>query len=115
MNARNEREELLRTVEMFETLSQEHISQIADALTKKTFNQGDHIVKQGDEGSEFYVVLSGQCRATIQTGSNTQTADVQEHRTYERGGLFGERALIHRTERAATVTAVGTVEVLCLK
>jgi len=115
MKARNEREKFLREVEMFETLSQEHIAQIADALEKKTFKPGVPIVTQGDEGSEFYVVLSGQCRATIATGSNTETADVQEHRTYERGGLFGERALIHRTERAATVTAVGTVEVLCLK
>jgi len=115
MLLRTQREEILRRVDMFETLSDEHISQIADALERKTFEPGENIIRQGEKGKEFYVVLSGECSATIMTGQDLQKADIQEHRRYHPGDLFGERALLHNTTRAATVTAVSRVEVLCLK
>jgi len=115
MLARTQREEILRRVAVFETLSQEHVAQIADALIKRTFEQGERIVKQGEEGKEFYVVLTGECVVTVATGSNSETADVQEYERYLPGDLFGERALLNKTQRAATVTATTRVEVLCLK
>jgi len=115
MLARNQREEILRRVDMFETLSDEHISQIADALERKTFEKGDQIIRQWETGKEFYVVLTGECVATVETGSDKSNLDVQEYLRYYPGDLFGEKALLHRTTRAATITALSQVEVLCLK
>eukprot|EP00408_Alexandrium_pacificum_P061029 CAMPEP_0171160960 /NCGR_PEP_ID=MMETSP0790-20130122/3825_1 /TAXON_ID=2925 /ORGANISM="Alexandrium catenella, Strain OF101" /LENGTH=802 /DNA_ID=CAMNT_0011625507 /DNA_START=112 /DNA_END=2521 /DNA_ORIENTATION=+ len=115
MMARTNREDILRKVEMFETLSDEHISQIADALEKKSFEPDEAIIKQGEPGKEFYVMLSGECKATVATGTDSQKIDVQEYRRYHAGDVFGERALLLKTTRAATITAVSHVEVLCLK
>lgn len=99
-NERNRRDECLRSVGMLETLNDEQIAQISDALVLKTYKPGEVIVRQGDVGSEFFVVLDGECIVTIK-----EYDDVQEHRRYKKGDLFGERALLARTERAATVTA----------
>ena len=117
MVTRNEQENILRQVDMLETLNDEHIAQIADALEKRTYKEGDEIIKQGEEGKEFFVVLKGECKATIETGSKQgkSKVDVQEHLRYHTGDLFGERAVLHRTKRAATITACTEVEVLCLK
>jgi len=114
MQARSRREELLRNVPMFETLSQEHISRIDDALEVKIFEPGEKIIQQNEEGNEFYVIQEGECRVTIETGSNTESLDVQEHKRCHPGDLFGELALLKQTTRAANVEAVSRTVALCL-
>ena len=32
---------------------------IADALQEVTFGDGDLVIKQGDEGEDFYIILEG--------------------------------------------------------
>jgi len=115
MSEGERRDECLRKVDMLETLGDEALTKIGNALEKRTFEAGEDIVKQGDEGHEFFIVLFGECAATVSTGGcSGLPTDVQEHRRYVAGDLFGERALIHKTKRAATVTAMTRVEVLSL-
>lgn len=114
MNSRERRENCLRQVPMLETLSDEQVACIADTLERRVYEKDDQIVTQGDEGNEFYVVLCGECVVTVETGSGA-TKDIQEHRRYNAGEMFGERALLQRTTRAATITARSRVEVLCLR
>lgn len=115
MHLREERETILRGVKLLETLNDEAISRLADVLEARTYLSEEQIIRQGSHGNEFFVVTSGICSATIATGNYWMgTQDIQEHRRYNVGDLFGERALLKRTVRAATVTAVTRVEVLCL-
>ncbi|CAE7359065.1 pkaR [Symbiodinium natans] len=53
-------------------------------LEKKCFEEGEVIVRQGESGSELYVVLKGTCVVTVETGSNDDQ------------GNPGVQALLHK-------------------
>lgn len=113
---RNHRTEVLRKVKLLETLQDDKITQLADALEKEVYEEGDVIIQQGATGKEFFVVESGECKATVRTGASDghDGADVQEHRRYGPGELFGEKALLQGTVRAASITATCRSELLKL-
>ena len=50
---------------MFETFDDELIAKIADIMEKRSYRPGETIVEQGDEGSDFFIVLKGECVASI--------------------------------------------------
>jgi len=64
------------------------------------FEEGNTIIKQGDEGDNFYVVQDGECCITV-----TQEGVPNNVAVVGKGGSFGELALIYGSPRAATVTA----------
>lgn len=37
---------------------------IADALQSSNFKKGDVIIKQGDPGDTFYIIVEGECVVT---------------------------------------------------
>ena len=66
-----------------------------------------HIVEQGDEGEHFYVIIRGSCEVMRRESERSKPVKVAEVST---GGFFGERALLSRERRAATVVAKGSVK-----
>ena len=81
---------------------------VADALEPIAFESGATIVRQGDQGDEFYIVVEG-------TAIVTQTMDKTEVKVaqLEKSDYFGEIALLLDRPRAATVTAQGALK--CVK
>lgn len=63
---------------------------------------GQVIVKQGDDGDYFYVIMNGRCMVTREQ-PNSKAVRLAE---LESGSCFGEEALISDTKRNATVTAM---------
>jgi CRP-like cAMP-binding protein len=63
---------------------------------------GQVIVKQGDDGDFFYVIMSGRCIVTREQ-PNSKAVRLAELDT---GSCFGEEALISDSKRNATVTAL---------
>lgn len=61
---------------------------------------GDVIIKQGDEGDFFYVLIAGRCMVTREI-PNQKPARLAE---LEPGACFGEEALISNDRRNATIT-----------
>jgi CRP-like cAMP-binding protein len=61
---------------------------------------GDIIIKQGDEGDYFYVLIAGRCMVTREI-PNQKPARLAE---LEAGACFGEEALISNDRRNATIT-----------
>jgi len=115
MKNRERRETCLCKSRYLDTLNAEQIARLADVLDINDFEAGEVIVRQGEPGDELYIVLTGECAATVETGGGADgEIDIQEHRRYREGDIFGERALLNRTTRAATVTALARSEVLCL-
>eukprot|EP00929_Paragymnodinium_shiwhaense_P030944 TRINITY_DN1743_c0_g1_i1.p1 TRINITY_DN1743_c0_g1~~TRINITY_DN1743_c0_g1_i1.p1 ORF type:complete len:766 (+),score=250.57 TRINITY_DN1743_c0_g1_i1:136-2433(+) len=89
-------EEFLKSVEILNGLPSADLGKIADVLQTKTYNKGDYIIQQGEDGSEFFMVQTGTCYAAVQG---------KRVKEYSSGSYFGELALIKKQARAADVVA----------
>lgn len=94
-----EKVQILSELDKWERLS------VADALESCEFTD-EVIIKQGDEGADFYIIVDGSCSVT-QTAEDGTVKDLPEITT---AGYFGEVALLTNQTRLATVSAVGTVK-----
>ena len=60
------------SVPLLSTLSDVELEELATALNTVRFAEGDHVIKQGDEGSTFYVVR-GRARERAGTRARRHT------------------------------------------
>lgn len=95
-------EAFLKSVSILKQIEPYELSQICDALKPKKFNAGDCIIQQNDEGDEFFIIEEGEAYATKVFKEGEEPQIVYE---YERGGYFGELALLKNEPRAASVIA----------
>ena len=72
---------------------------LCDSLKAVDYVAGDVVIKEGDEGEEFFLIESGTAEAT-QTAEDG--AQVSVCPTYSAGAFFGELALLSENRRAAT-------------
>ena len=70
-------------------------------MQKVQMSAGEVVVRQGDEGDYFYVVVSGRCAVTRGTPLNKEGVKLAE---LGMGETFGEEALVSGSARNATVT-----------
>ncbi|CAH1783692.1 unnamed protein product [Owenia fusiformis] len=113
-NAYNKRkmyENLLENVPMLNSINSYERMNIADALFPKTFKDGEQVIKQGDEAFCMYFVEEGECRVTVTQGEDTDEVEVTR---VQKGGYFGELALVTHKPRAASVYAVGGTKLAVL-
>ncbi|CBZ51945.1 putative CAMP-dependent protein kinase regulatory subunit [Neospora caninum Liverpool] len=95
-------EESLKEVRILEDMDPYERSKLSDALRTATYEDGDVIIKEGETGDTFYILLEGTAEAI----KNDKV--VME---YKKGGFFGELALLKDQPRAATVVAKSHVQV----
>lgn len=81
---------------LFAHLDDNERSDIFDAMFPVIHCAGEVIIKQGDEGDNFYIIDSGEVAVYVNNDLVTNISD---------GGSFGELALIYGQLRAATVKA----------
>jgi len=109
MKKRQLYEEFLGQIKILESLEFYERMNLADALITKTYEAGSVVIKQGDEADAFYIVEKGTCvvkvKDTAEGAVDENTAQEVEVSRIERGGFFGELALIHKKPRAASVLA----------
>jgi MFS family permease len=91
-----EQMELLREIPIFRPLPGGTLERLAADLRPVEMKAGTTIFRQGDPGDAFYVVESG----AVEVDAPGKPAIV-----LERGGFFGEIALLRDTARTATVSA----------
>jgi CRP-like cAMP-binding protein len=96
---------MLASVPLFSSLKKSQIRTMAITAKERTYRDGDTIVKEGDKGIGFYLILAGQAR--IEKGGK-QVA------TLGPGQYFGEMALLDEQPRTADVRAGGAVRCLVL-
>ncbi|AEJ60459.1 putative transcriptional regulator, Crp/Fnr family [Spirochaeta thermophila DSM 6578] len=68
------------------------------------FPAGRIIFKEGDPGDKMYIIQEGKVRISKQVGGKDHTLAI-----LEKGDFFGEMALVMRSPRTATATAVTDV------
>ncbi|XP_017012547.1 cAMP-dependent protein kinase type II regulatory subunit isoform X2 [Drosophila takahashii] len=88
--------ESVKNVLLFRSLEKEQMNQVLDAMFERKVQPGDYIIRQGDDGDNFYVIESGVYKVFIND---------KHINTYNHTGLFGELALLYNMPRAATVQA----------
>ena len=101
--ARNEYHEHLKSVPMFANLGRHELDVIAQATTELDLKAGRVLMKEGQSAHEMFIVVSGELEVTVE-GEHIATIGP--------GGFAGEMALLTRSQRHATVTAITEVDVL---
>jgi len=103
--------DFLKKVPLLENVEPYELMTIADALKMDIVEgQGVEIIKQGDQGDKFFIVMEGVCVAKKAFVEGQEPQTVMTHKV---GDYFGELALINNDKRAATVcTSAATTKVL---
>jgi CRP-like cAMP-binding protein len=100
-----ERADALARVSLFSHLGAEALGRLAAGSVVEHWPEGAAVVRQGEAGDRFYVVLDGQ--AIVESAGEV----VAELRP---GDQFGEIALLHDVPRRADVTAASSLTTLSL-
>lgn len=73
---------------------------VIDAVEEEKHYKGDTIIKQGESGTNFYLIEAGSCEVWLK---RQEGQDPQMVHHYSSGDSFGELALLYDAPRAATV------------
>ena len=91
----------LKQVPLFANLTQEHLQKVAAIATSKALKMGEHIFREGEIGTEMYIIGTGKVRISkMVPGVGEEALAI-----LEAGSYFGEMALIDDTPRSADATA----------
>ena len=85
----------------FHRIPPANIQAIFMRMQRVDYQVGDVVIKQGDEGDYFYVIVKGTCLVTRETPLSKEGIKLAE---LGMGDTFGEEALISDAKRNATVS-----------
>ncbi|XP_062526781.1 cAMP-dependent protein kinase R1 isoform X2 [Bombyx mori] len=103
-------DEFLSRVSILESLEKWERLTVADALEPVSFNDSETIVRQGEPGNDFYIIVEGTAVVLQQRGAGGEAVEVGRLGPSD---YFGEIALLLDRPRAATVRAHGPLK--CVK
>ncbi len=96
---------MIAKVSLFSNLSQKQLKSIAKSGTERGFDSGHVIIKEGEKGVGFYLILDGKVEVR-KKGKILSTLSA--------GEFFGEMGLIDDQPRSADVVAVSSTTTFCL-
>ncbi len=100
-------QQALARVPLFSGLPPRHLKRLAEAMQEARYMEGAAVVKVGDPGDSFFVILEGQARVVDASG--------EEINRLLPGDFFGEISLLDGGVRTATVTTETPMTMLELK
>ena len=92
----------LAAVPLFADLDKDELEAVAALGTDIEVEEGRELAKEGDVGSEAFLILSGSARCT---------RDGEEIATFGPGDFFGEMALLVHGHRTATIVTTAPTSV----
>jgi CRP-like cAMP-binding protein len=101
----NSKIDLIRRVPLFSSASKAQLAEIASIADEIDLPEGKVIIKEGDTGREFFVLIEGT--ADVERGGRKVAA-------IGPGDFVGEIALIAKTPRNATITTTSPVRTLVI-
>ena len=88
----------------FRNIDPKNLNEIVKFSQLQKFEKNEIIIRKGDPGASFYIVVSGKVDVLNETGITISTLS--------RGDVFGEMSLICEENVGATIQACATTEVL---
>uniref|UniRef100_UPI00398EB7E7 cGMP-dependent protein kinase 2 n=1 Tax=Pristiophorus japonicus TaxID=55135 RepID=UPI00398EB7E7 len=92
----------LRSVSLLKNLPEDKLAKIVDCLEVEYYDKGDYIIREGEEGSTFFILAKGKVKVTQSTDNHMEP---QLIKVLQRGDYFGEKALISDDVRSANIIA----------
>ena len=86
---------IMQKVPLFTDLSREEQLKILPNLIPAEYNDGDYVVRQGEEGDRFYILMKGQAVVT-------ETKLIKEENEEEGKGEGGHEEVEHEDSRGGT-------------
>jgi CRP/FNR family transcriptional regulator, cyclic AMP receptor protein len=100
---KNTKVELLQAVPLFASCSKTELERIASLADELDLADGATLIREGERGREFLVIVNGTVRVT---------KGGKKIRDLGSGDFIGEVALVSDVPRTATVTATSPVRLL---
>jgi CRP-like cAMP-binding protein len=97
--------EALQGVWLFSTCTKKELRQLAAICERVNVPEGEAIVREGDPGRDFYVLLDGTAEATSGGAVLNRLGP---------GDFFGELALLDGGPRSATVTTTSPADLILM-
>ena len=91
--------DVLREVPLFKNLDRSYLKEIARALITERVPAGRTLIKEGEEGRRFYIVVRGK----VSVSAKSPDGRARRLATLEDGDFFGEIALLTDSPTTATV------------
>lgn len=82
------------------------IGRMAALADNRNFGDNERIIRQGDDGDGFYLLVEGQVRVTLQEKDDKEVARIPA------GGFFGEMAMLNSQRRSASVWSINQTTTL---
>ncbi|KAM3610647.1 uncharacterized protein V6R79_006901 [Siganus canaliculatus] len=92
----------LRSVSLLANLPEDKLSKIVDCLEVEYYDKGEYVIREGEEGSTFYIIAQGKVKVTQTTEAHKLPQIIN---TLQKGDYFGEKALISDDVRSANIIA----------
>jgi len=100
----------IKDIPILSTIPESDRKKLAKKLEEKLFKSGEDLMRQGDVGTEFYIILKGNCKVIV---NNDESKEVEIAQLTD-GDYCGEQALLKDAQRGATIRAVCDTKVLVL-
>jgi CRP-like cAMP-binding protein len=97
--------ELIKSAPLFDNCSKKELQQIARIADELDIRAGKVMIREGERGREFFVIISGEVEVRRKG---------RKMATLGPGSFVGEMALLSKIPRVATVTAVTPLDVLVI-
>ncbi len=98
--------ELLARMPLFARLGDRELLRVMQSFEVRSFGDTEVVLREGDKGDEFFMVLSGKVNVS-RGGERLTRLGAGEH--------FGEMALLRAVPRSATVTSEGSTELIVIR
>jgi len=101
--------EALRRIDFLSVLSPDELETVARQASVQVYLPGEAVVRQGDAGSEFFIILEGSAEVRIGEGDKVATVATLHAKQF-----FGEMSLLTGEPRSATIVAQTKLEVVVI-